>query len=103
MSHQVTAPLVIVTDGSGRQEYLYAGALVPEYVSADRLAQLLEDGVVVDVTPAAAVEEVLLEEPALNASTADWAAYALSKGASEADIDGLKRDELVEKFGTPAA
>lgn len=46
-------------------------------------------------------------EPAGNASTADWAAYARTRGAEDADlVDGdgkpLTRDELRTKFGTPA-
>lgn len=45
------------------------------------------------------------EEPKGNASTADWVAYAKSKGAADADLvdengDALGRDELKAKYGT---
>lgn len=52
-------------------------------------------------------EEDSPEPPPGNASRDDWAAYALSVGASEEDLvdeDGndLGRDALREKYGTPA-
>lgn len=49
------------------------------------------------------------DEPAGNASTEDWAAYArTAKGAEDADLvneqgEPLTRDELRAKFGTPAS
>lgn len=48
------------------------------------------------------------DEPAGNASTEVWAAYAVSRGASEDDLkdeDGhpLGRDELRVKYGTSAS
>lgn len=57
----------------------------------------------------AAAAENPNEEPAGNASREDWAAYAKSvKGVTDADLvdaEGkeLGRDELREKFGTPAS
>ena len=39
------------------------------------------------------------EAPSGNASTEEWAAYALSKGATAEQIDGLGRDQLREQFG----
>lgn len=40
------------------------------------------------------------EEPAGNAPTDEWQAYALASGATEADIEGLGRNELREQFGS---
>ena len=42
-------------------------------------------------------------EPARNGSKADWVAYAVSKGADQAEAEALSRDELVAKYGTPPA
>ncbi len=36
------------------------------------------------------------ESPALNASTADWAAYAVACGHDPVDVDDLTRTELIE-------
>ena len=38
------------------------------------------------------------EAPAGNASQVAWREYALASGASEADVEGLTRDELRERF-----
>lgn len=48
------------------------------------------------------------DEPARNASTEDWVEYAKKRGAVDKDLvddsgEPLKRDALVEKYGTPAA
>jgi len=40
-----------------------------------------------------------LEVPAGNASQVAWREFALASGASEADVEGLTRDELRERFG----
>ena len=40
-----------------------------------------------------------LEAPAGNASQVAWREFALASGASEADVEGLTRDELRERFG----
>ena len=37
-------------------------------------------------------------KPALNASTADWTAYALANGKTEDDLNGLKRDDIAALF-----
>ena len=37
--------------------------------------------------------------PAGNASTEVWQAYARSKGATDADLEGKSRDELREQYG----
>lgn len=39
------------------------------------------------------------EIPAGNASQVAWREFALASGASEADVEGLTRDELRERFG----
>lgn len=39
-------------------------------------------------------------KPKKSASTADWTAYALANGKTEADLDGLKRDDIAGLFDT---
>lgn len=38
-------------------------------------------------------------QPKRNASLDAWQTYAVSQGATEDDVDGLSRDELIEKYG----
>ena len=40
-----------------------------------------------------------VEPPAGNASIEEWAEYAKARGATDADIEGLGRNELREKYG----
>lgn len=59
-------------------------------------------------TSTTAATETTGTEPAGNASTEEWAAYAKTKGATDADLvasDGnpLGRDELRAAYGTPAS
>lgn len=100
-------------DGQERLELLYAGAPVPPSTSDASIAHHLDAGLIAQVEDVVLLEpagdtgngqgsgDVALEEPARNASTEEWKAFALAKGAQPEDVDGLKRDELVELFGTP--
>ena len=40
------------------------------------------------------------KEPAGNASKAVWVEYAKSKGATDADLEGLGRNDIAAKYGT---
>lgn len=46
MTYTVTAPLVIVRDKDGADQYLYQGAELPDYVDTERRKQLEADGMV---------------------------------------------------------
>jgi len=46
------------------------------------------------VVPQSAVAKAQLDEPAGNATLEAWQAYARSKGATDADLDGVSRDDL---------
>ena len=46
MAHIVTAPLVIVKKEDGSDQYLYEGAVVPDFVEKDRLDYLVAAGLV---------------------------------------------------------
>ena len=122
--HQVVVPMIVVEvaveSGVGRRE-LYKGATFDgASVTEEHLAHLVDGGFVeevevVDLDTAIAASAaagdaasrgtspVEDEEPARNASRDEWVAFALTKGATEESVVDLKRDELVEKFGTPPA
>lgn len=40
--------------------------------------------------------------PAKSASKADWEAYARAEGATDADLDGVTKDDLVAAYGGEA-
>lgn len=52
-----------------------------------------------DVMP---VEDTLLPEPAKSASRGDWAVFALSRGLTADEVDGMTKADLVAAFTEPA-
>lgn len=53
-AHKVTAPLVIVNKPDGSHQYLYEGALIPDYVPDDRVKDLMDSGLIDKITAAEA-------------------------------------------------
>lgn len=77
-----------------------AEVLVPEDLGSD--PDLEPHGQLAPKPDAGQVPDPEDEEPKRNASKGAWLEYAISKkGAVEADIADLTRDELVEQFATP--
>jgi hypothetical protein len=54
MAHIVTSPLVIVEKPDGSHQYLYEGALVPDFVPEERIKGLAAEGMIDKVTAAVA-------------------------------------------------
>jgi hypothetical protein len=54
MAHIVTSPLVITKKEDGSDLYLYEGAFLPDYASADEIKRLVALGMVDKVSAAAA-------------------------------------------------
>lgn len=90
----VTAPCVVARIEDGSVRYLYAGAPLPTSdLAGGEVGRLREGGFI------AAVEQVEAEPaptglPRRNASREEWAAYALTQGATEADLAGHDRDYI---------
>ena len=80
--------VVVFRDGRAEVDEETAAALldVPEVFQISR-----ED------VPAPA--PVAPERPKDNASTAAWVEYARARGASEEDVEGLSRSDLIELYG----
>jgi len=101
-------------DGKPYKTLLYTGSLVPDSATEAEIEHNLSTGLIgpVDVIGDQDVVELLepepapaadvLEEPARNGSTDEWRAFAIAKGAQAEDVAALKRDELVELYGSPA-
>jgi len=98
-NYVVTAPLVIVPDERGSQQYFYYGAAIPQGLDADRVKQLFEEGMLgepeAQPEPAddsgkpATVDEILAEV----GDDKEKAAAAL-----EAEKAGKNRSSLVSKL-----
>lgn len=55
------------------------------------------------VVPASSVAKAQLDEPAGNAALDVWQAYARSKGATDAELDGKSRDDLRTAYSSKEA
>lgn len=94
------------------EEFVKPQAGAPDYEGGEMGAAVDEPGgpssgprVHEDQEPAADVaqdQEPAPDEddrPAGNASTEDWQEYARTQGATDADLEGLSRNELRDKYG----
>ncbi|MFE4697284.1 hypothetical protein ACFRIC_09340 [Streptomyces sp. NPDC056738] len=52
--------------------------------------------------PGAQVPGLPLTEPAKTAVKADWVGWAVVKGATPEEADGMTKADLIEKYGTPS-
>lgn len=95
----VTAPLVIAKRADGTDAYLYEGATFPEGMAKGELKRLQDAGLVdggeQDISDDAPPAD---EKPAGNASGEAWAEYAKAQGKTDAELDGLGRDEIRALF-----
>lgn len=60
--------------------------------------ETVEEAAEVEPQPVPGEPPVPTEEPAGNASKAEWHAYALAQGYTEEGLEGRTRDELRELF-----
>lgn len=94
-----TAPLVVVRDVAGSDQYVYAGREITFDVDAERIEQLLEGGFIAEVeAPSGDDAPVFDGPPAKGANTDVWKAYAKSQGMDPAEADSAKKKDLVEKY-----
>jgi hypothetical protein len=110
MTDFVIKPLVLVKDERGADQYLYQGAVVPDYVPADRRKTLRDEGYISggDDTPAVAAATEPASPPAdestslpkAYATKAEWKAYALTQGMSEEEAEATSRDALAAKYAS---
>jgi hypothetical protein len=95
----------------GRIISLYFGDIVPEHISDESLTHLKSLGFVADddapvlteieqpeVTAAAPVVGGDVPRPAGNAGLDEWALYARTQGATDADLDGLSRNDVRDLY-----
>lgn len=103
-TYTVTAPLVIAKSESGADLYVYQGGVVPAGQSEEWLATHLAAEMIVEgdapAEPAPEPDPAPDPDarPAGNASADEWRAYAVARGMSQEEADGLGRDELRDRF-----
>lgn len=100
----------VVVEVAGKLRYFYAGDPVPGLSDSDR-DRLLAEGMLADTdepesTPAPAKPVAKLtpapvsgKRPAQVAPKSEWVAFAVSKGADEAEAESLTKAELIDLFG----
>jgi hypothetical protein len=99
-NNTVTAPLVIVRDENGLDQYLYRGAIVPDYVKGDALQLLLDANMVeAGTTNALAADQGDGGPPPRSANKPQWEEYAVSRGMSAEDASAATKDDLIDRFG----
>lgn len=98
----VTAPCAVVRSEDGSVRYLYQGAPVPSGgLFKGEVARLRDGGFIGQITSVAVPQQA--GPPARNGSREDWAAYALTLGATEADLTGQTRDFIRDLCDLKAA
>jgi hypothetical protein len=108
MSYRVTAPLVLARDKERKVHERYQDAGI-DWLDEDQKRHFLESGLVEKVgSPAPAEPEgvgdpgagpVGDEAPLRAAPKSDWVAYAVSKGADEAEANALNKPDLIDLYG----
>lgn len=94
MAYRVKAPLATYRV-AGQLLYGYEGAVLPDGVDRAEVEHLLDAGL---------IEEVGSDEqdgpPAKSASKGDWESFARSQGATDVDLEGMTKDDLVAAYGS---
>jgi len=97
--HKVVGKCVVLKAGGTFREF-YEGALLPDDVELEaRFESCLRKGLIAEVEEEAGLEPPVDEAPAKSANKPEWVAFAVSKGASEEEAEGLTKDELIELYG----
>lgn len=95
-AYKVTGPLATPYLEDGARIYIYEGGILPDGLREGEVERLVDLGLVeeTDVAP-----EDEAGPPAKSASKADWEAYARSQGASDDDLEGQTKDDLIASYG----
>lgn len=91
-------PLTMVrTVDGGYRNVLEGDPIAGEAVDTTDLERLVRKGFLVEFETDEAVDPS--GPPAKSASKGDWEAYARSQGATDEDLDGVTKDDLVATYG----
>lgn len=111
MANKVTATMVTARTKNDRIVYLYRGDEVGEDITPASIKHLKSLGFVTDDEAPALAEIEQPEDdtppavvggdvpkPAGNAGLDEWTLYARSQGATDADLDGLSRNDVRDLY-----
>lgn len=104
MGYLVTAPLVIAKDQAGRLQHAYQGSWIP-WLSSKQKEHFLRHNLIEEIADQEAADagvvplDSLVEKPKKTAPKDEWVKFGVSKGNSEAELNALTKDELVELLG----
>lgn len=91
----VPLTMVRLAEG-GYRNVLQGDPIVGQAVDAEDLKRLVRKGFLVEKADDEGASD---GPPAKSASKGDWEAYARSQGATDEELDGLTKDELVAGYG----
>jgi hypothetical protein len=92
--YTVTVPLIQVATDDGVAVQVTKGGPVPSNITDEALANLIDLGYVEKA------EDRRDGPPAKSAPRrSDWEAYARSQGATDEDLDGVTKDDLIAAYG----
>lgn len=100
MSYRVIVPCVLARDKEGKVHERYQDAVI-DWLDDDQKRHFLDAELVEKVASPTVIEEADADDgpPARTALKEDWVAFAVSKGADEAEADGLTKQELQDLYG----
>lgn len=96
MGYRVKGPLATFRV-AGQLMYVYHDGVLPEGVDKADLKHLLDSDLIEKVSESAPADDD--KAPAKSATKDEWEAFARSKGASDADLDGKTKDDLITAYG----
>lgn len=94
--YTVIVPLIQVATTGGVAVQVTKGGAVPSDITPEALANLIDLGYVEGAEIGSDEPE---GPPAKSASKGDWESYARSQGATDEDLAGLNKDDLVSLYG----
>jgi hypothetical protein len=97
MSYRVTVPLVLARDKERKVHERYQDAVI-DWLDDDQKRHFLEAALVEQVGSPTVVDND--DGPPLKtAPKEDWVAFAVSKGADEAEANALNKPDLIDLYG----
>lgn len=103
--YMVTAALVVAKDQRGKNHHIYRGGWIP-WLNDEQRAHFLRHNLVVEVdaAPQPAPEPSgepgdEVAKPKKVAPKEEWVRFGVSKGNSQAELEALTKDELVDLLG----
>lgn len=93
-TYKVVVPLVLARDQDGHTHHVYENGLI-HWLSDDQAEHFLDQKLVEKVSGGSDSDG----PPGKTALKEEWVAYAVSKGADEAEANALNKPDLIDLYG----